>query len=97
MAVERKCKNCGTWNGEVDYCSNCNALISPVIIESNREAEREKVRQDQPPSKLDILMDKWKNSRFLVVRIFYKIVYTISVIFFAIASFFAWMAVSPNG
>lgn len=97
MAVERKCKNCGVWNQENDYCTACNSLISPMIIEEQREALREKVREDKPPTKLDIWMDQWKNSRFLLVRVFYKIVYTISVIFFAIASFFAWMAVSPNG
>jgi len=96
MATERKCPNCQTWNKNNDYCTECNTLLSPVIIEQEREKEREK-RRYRPPSKLDIFIDKWKNSRFLIMRILFKIVYSVAVIFFSIASFFAWLAASPNG
>jgi len=97
MAIQRKCTSCGTWNLDNDYCSSCNTLISPIIIEEEREKAREERRKNVPLSKTDIFINNWKNSRFFLLRWLYKIVYTISVIFIAIASFFAWMAASPNG
>jgi len=96
MAVERKCLKCGTWNKDNDYCVSCGEAVSPIVIENKREEEREKQRHREP-SKFDIFIQKWKNSRYLILRIIYKILYTISFIFFAIASFFAWLAASPNG
>ena len=72
-------------------------MISPIKIEEERERVREEIRQNAPLSKTDIFINNWKNSRFFLVRWLYKIVYTISVIFIGIASFFAWMAASPNG
>ncbi len=97
MAIERKCPNCETWNSDNDYCTKCGTMISPIKIEEERERVREEIRQNAPLSKTDIFINNWKNSRFFLVRWLYKIVYTISVIFIGIASFFAWMAASPNG
>lgn len=97
MAVERKCLVCQTWNNDNDYCTNCGNLLSPVLIEEKRERERELRRNLVPPTKLDIFIDNWKNSRFLVLRVIYQILYGIAFIFFAIASFFAYLAASPNG
>lgn len=97
MAVERKCLNCGTWNTDNDYCTNCNNAVSPIIIEEKREAKREEIRNNRVPSKLDLFIDKWQNSRFWILRVLYKILYTIGVIFFSIAGFFAWLSASPNG
>lgn len=97
MATERKCPSCGTWNKDEDYCTNCGALISPKIIEEKREEAREERRNSIPPTKLDLFLERWKNSKYLLLRIIYQIVYAISVTFIAIASFFAWLAASPNG
>lgn len=96
MGVERKCPNCGTWNKDEDYCVNCGTVLSPKIIEEKREKKREK-RRYRPPTKFDLFIRKWKNSRFWLLRVLYRVLYTIGVIFFAIASFFAWIAASPNG
>ena len=97
MATERKCPSCSTWNKEEDYCTNCGTLISPIIIEQKREEMREERRKSIPPTKFDIFIDRWENSRYLLLRILYKVVYTITIGFLAIASFFAWLAASPNG
>ena len=97
MAVERKCLKCNTWNKENDYCTKCGNAISPVVIEEIREKKREEIRKNTPPSKTDVFIDKWKNSQFFLLRWLYHILYTIAFIFFAIASFFAWLAASPNG
>lgn len=96
MAIERKCPKCQQWNKEEDYCTNCGTVLSPEIIEEEREKVREK-RRFREPTKFDLFIERWKNSRFLFLRIVYKVLSTIGVIFFAIASFFAWLAASPNG
>ncbi len=96
MATERKCPKCQFWNKDEDYCVNCGEVLSPKIIEEKREERREKQRY-RPPTKFDIFIDKWRNSRYWVLRVLYRVLYTIGVIFFSIASFFAWLAASPNG
>lgn len=97
MAVERKCLKCGTWNRDEDHCSNCGELISPILIEEEREKEREARRESMPPTALDRFVIAWKNHPFFLIRWIYYILYSIGFAFFAIASFFAWMAASPNG
>lgn len=97
MATEIKCPSCSTWNKDEDYCTNCGTLISPKIIEEQREAVREERRNSIPPTKFDLFLKRWENSKYLFMRVLYKIVYTITVGFIAIASFFAWLAASPNG
>ena len=96
MPVERKCPKCNTWNKEEDYCTNCGTVLSPVIIEEQREKKREEERRREP-TKFDIFLNNWKNSRFFLLRALYQILYTVGVIFITIASFFAWLAASPNG
>lgn len=97
MAIQRKCSNCATWNGENDYCSQCGEVLNPVLIEENREAERESRRQRRQPDQLDRFLLSWKYSRFLLLRWLYYLLRSIAILFFAIASFFAWLAASPNG
>lgn len=97
MGVERKCTKCNTWNKDEDYCVNCGNVLSPQIIEALREEKREEARKNKAPTKLDIFLDKWKNSRFFLFKALYYILYSIGVIFFSIAGFFAWMAAAPNG
>lgn len=97
MSVQRKCPECGTWNNDEHFCTNCGALLDPVLIEEQREEEREERRRNTPPSKLDVFIDKWKNHPFFLFKALYYILYTIGFIFFAVASFFAWIAASPNG
>lgn len=96
MATERKCPNCNTWNKDEDYCLNCNTLLSPKIIEQQRELVREQQRH-RDPTAFDLFILRWKNSKYLLLRVLYKVLHTIAVIFFAVASFFAWIAASPNG
>jgi uncharacterized membrane protein YvbJ len=97
MAVERRCPSCGHWNKDEDRCVKCGTPISPTLIEEIREEKREEIRRNTPPTRLDILVEKWKNSRFFLVKATYYILYSIAFTFMAIASFFAWLAASPNG
>lgn len=97
MGVQRKCPKCLTWNNEESHCVKCHELIDPVLIEDEREKVREEIRNSVPLTKLDIFIERWKNSKYLLLRIIYKIVYSIAIIFVSIAGFFAWLAASPNG
>lgn len=97
MAVKRKCTACGTWNEDQDYCIECGQLISPLLIEEIRETQREERRNSIPPTKLDLFIERWKHSKYFVLRVLFQILYAISFAFIAIASFFAYLAASPNG
>ncbi len=97
MAVERKCTKCGTWNRDEDFCVQCGNSISPRQIELERELKREEIRKNTPPTSLDRFIERWKNSPYFLLRVLYQIVYGVSVAFVAIASFFAYLAASPNG
>lgn len=97
MATECKCPKCETWNKDLDYCSNCGHLISSKIIEENREVAREERRNSIPATKLEIFIKNWKESKYFLLRLIYKILYTIAFIFITIASLFAYLAASPNG
>jgi hypothetical protein len=97
MSVQRKCSTCQTWNSDVHHCSNCGTPISSRIIEEHREAKRENRRQNKLPSNLELFILKWEGSNYFILRVLYKIVYTIAFIFLAIASFFAYLAAAPNG
>ena len=97
MSVERKCPDCNHWNRENDYCSVCGTVLSPAIIEDKREEEREERRKKEPKTPLDLFLENWENSRFLLIRISFKIVYTIWAIVMGIAFFFAYLTIGSNG
>lgn len=98
MAIKRKCPECDTWNdGAADYCITCNELISPTIIEEIRKKKREDIERQKPKDKIDIFLEKWKTSRFFLVRMVYYIVYSIVAIVGGISLFFAYITVGANG
>jgi len=91
-----KCINCGTFNQNLDYCSNCGQLINPELLRKKSIQERKKSIQEQfSKSKIEIqntLFYQLKNHRFWIVRVFATIVYSVWVIVMAIGSFLAWLA-----
>lgn len=97
MPVERKCPVCSHWNGSENHCSVCGTVLSPEIIEKQREEEREARRKNQPKTPLDHFLENWENSRFYLLRITFKIVYTIWAIVMGIAFFFAYLTIGSNG
>lgn len=98
MALKRKCQQCDTWNdGAADYCIHCGNVLSPALIEAERERQREERRRNEPKTPLDLFLESWEKSRFLLLRILYKIVYTITAIVMGIAFFFAYITIGSNG
>jgi ribosomal protein L32 len=97
MSVERKCPSCNHWNREEDFCTVCGTILSPEIIEEKREEEREIRRKNVPKTSFEVFIENWENSRFLLFRIIYKILYTIWAIVMGIAFLFAYLTIGSNG
>lgn len=97
MAVQRKCSQCATWNNDEDYCVNCGNVLSPQLIEVEKEKVRKKRRESALPSKLDVFIDHWKGSKYWVFRALYQLLYSVAVIFFSIGAFFAWLVTGAYG
>lgn len=97
MAVQRKCPSCGKWNYDEDYCVSCEAVLSPKLIEKEKEKKRQERRDQEKPSQLDVVIDKWKNSKCWILRVSYQVLYTVGMLFFSIAAFFAWLVTGAYG
>lgn len=94
--IERKCLKCNTWNQAEDYCKSCNEPLSPVALDKVREEKRAEEERNKVPSKTEVLMQKAKNSRFLLVRWMYYLFYSIFMFIGAIGAMMAWMAALAN-
>ncbi|MDX1350054.1 MAG: PspC domain-containing protein [Putridiphycobacter sp.] len=94
--IQRRCTNCGTWNGDVDHCENCNNPISIKEIERIEHIKKEEIAAQQPKEKLEIFIDKYKQHPFFMVRLIFFILNSIFMVFMGIGSliayFIAWTA-----
>ena len=93
MSSHIKCPNCGVFNTNRDYCKNCNTPLSYEerrAISHKKETKerniRERIEKEQSPS----FYEKYKDHRFLIVRVVVKIVHSIWMAFVAIGMFIAW-------
>lgn len=91
-----KCNTCGTFNRNLDYCSNCGELINPTLIRKENIDKRKKKQNEQRKKEQveaeNSFFNKLRNHRFWIVRIFATILYSVWVIILAIGSFLAWLA-----
>ena len=97
MAISRKCAKCKVWTESLSHCSECGEVLDHELIQAKREQERKEYQESLPPSKLDVFFHEFKNSRFLLIRVFYRLLYSIWFIMFSIVSFFiALIAAGPG-
>lgn len=89
--IERKCLSCGTWNKEEKFCTTCSAPLAPEEIDKVEDAKREQIRLSQPKPQLDVLLDKAKNSKYLLVRGLFYVMYSVAFVVFAISAFLAYL------
>ena len=94
MASQIKCPNCGIYNTNKEYCTNCGTLLShkkrrelAFVQDEKDRKERERIQKEQSPS----FYERYGNHRFLIVRIFAKIIHSIWMAFMAIGMFIAWL------
>lgn len=96
-ALERKCTNCNTWSSNQDYCPKCGQAISSLAIGKEEEQNRITVIANRPPTKLDVLVEDMKHSKYWIVRAFFHVGYSIWTLFMLILSFFMWIiALTPG-
>jgi len=95
--IERKCLKCSTWNGEEDFCVNCGEPLSPKEIQKKEDALKKIELENKPKDKLDILMERAKNSKYLVVRWMFYSAYSVGVMVAAIGSFLAYLVAWTAG
>lgn len=89
-----KCPNCGIYNVNSDYCSKCHTVLSykkrrELEYKKEQKARLERVRFEKAnnPS----FFEKYEDHRFLLVRIFVKLLKSIWVVVMAIGMFIAWL------
>lgn len=94
--IERKCTHCGTWNGNVDVCENCNNPVSIKEIERIEQIEKAAIAAQQPKERIEIWIEKYKNHPFFLVRWIFLVLNAIFMVFMGIGSliayFIAWSA-----
>lgn len=95
--IERKCLKCSTWNNDEKFCKNCGAALAPEEIIREEDEKRAALEAAKPIPKLDQLLDKAKNSKYLLVRILFYALYSVALVVFAIASFVAYLVAWSPG
>ncbi len=98
MSVRRLCKKCNIYSVDSDYCSNCGDLINFEKIKKEESAKSTyEKKKHKPEEDLERIFEKIKNSRYLPVRIVYKVFYSIWFVFAAIISFFMFIIATMPG
>ncbi|WP_028870730.1 hypothetical protein [Psychroserpens burtonensis] len=94
MVSQIKCPNCGIYNTNVDYCTNCNTLLSSKLRRELQFAAQEKVRKEKrnlEEEKAVSWIERFSKHRFLIVRVLAKTVRSIWLAFVAVGVFIAWL------
>lgn len=97
MAIQRRCPSCRAWNGDEDHCIHCGEVLDPELIRENQHAIREERRKKERPSQLDMFVESWKNSRWLLLRGLYWVAYSVWFVIFSIVSFFLVLIAGTPG
>lgn len=89
-----KCLNCGLYNKNVDYCIQCNTLLSSkkrrelaFANDEKERSERERVQKEVSPS----FYENYKDHPYFVVRVFVTVAHSIWTAFMALGMFIAWL------
>lgn len=94
MSITRniKCPNCGIFNTNKEYCTNCNTLISN---EKKRELKVEELKKEQIDKAIyrlenPNLAERLKKHPFFLYKIVGWILYSAIMVVSAIGAFLAW-------
>lgn len=94
--AQRKCSNCGLWNTDVDYCTNCNTVLNLKLKAQQERIEKIKTEPKPKPDQLDKIYDWFQYHPFLLVRVIFNIFRSVWVALMAVLTFFiysiAWAA-----
>ncbi|MDX1272179.1 TFIIB-type zinc ribbon-containing protein [Bizionia paragorgiae] len=89
-----KCPNCGVYNKNRDYCSECGTVLSyqkrrelAYKKEQEDRLKRQRIEKENNPS----FFEKYENHRFWIVRAVVKVFKSIYMAIMAIGMFIAWL------
>lgn len=95
--MERKCTSCGTWNSDEDFCTNCGSPISLKELKKLERQRQEKRLEEGKKTKVDLMLARMKSSPNLFVRLTYRVLYSVWVVYMAIATAILWfIALGPG-
>ncbi|WP_299782133.1 hypothetical protein [uncultured Formosa sp.] len=92
--VKIKCPNCGLFNTNADYCSNCGTLLSYKKrreLAHKEEQQKQKARKDAEKKASPSWIETGKKSKYLIVRLGAQFFNGIVIAVMAIGAFFAWL------
>ncbi len=93
---EIKCLKCGIWNQGGLYCSSCGNVIAYAEEQRLKILEDEKKEAERPRDSFEKTMIRWKEHRWWILRVFYRVAYGTSLVFGLFAALMAWMAALVN-
>tara|TARA_B100001769_G_C21580525_1_gene328332 strand:- start:118 stop:408 length:291 start_codon:yes stop_codon:yes gene_type:complete len=88
MLVERKCLGCGEWISN-DICEKCGLDSNPKRVRIQKIRAVQTKKEEQQPPRLELFLQKWKNTKNPFFKSTYWIGYSVWFIYMAILSFFA--------
>ncbi|MFM1932337.1 MAG: hypothetical protein RL226_1640 [Bacteroidota bacterium] len=95
--VSRKCLECGHWNdGGSSHCTQCSKLIDPVQLQQNR-LEEKRLREQTPPSWLDQLIDRTKQSKNPFVIAAVALLRAAWFVYWVVITFIIWLVAATPG
>jgi len=97
MPVERKCPHCKTWNKSNDFCTNCEATISPQQIIRERIKIQKQEEQNKTPSKIDLFLKKIKTSTNPLIKTAYYFLASIWAIYMFLLGIILYLSAVTNG
>ncbi|MDM1372112.1 MAG: hypothetical protein ACRCVU_04120 [Flavobacterium sp.] len=93
--VHIRCSQCGTFNIDTEQCVNCGHALNMVKQREQVriEVERERVVKAlaEEPSAIEKFLQRMTNHKWLVVRLFFKLIYGVWMVVMAIGMFLAWL------
>ena len=94
MAENRriKCPNCGIFNSNAEYCTNCNTLISHQKKRELKEAALKQSQIDEVLYKIENpnLAERLKKHPFFLYRFFGWVLYSAIMVVSTIGAGLAW-------
>ena len=98
MGISRKCNRCGTWTVDNDRCSNCgNEINFEKIKRRDQKKQTQKIIQEKGPDQIERFLNRFKNSRFILVKGLYYLLYSVWFVLASIVSFFMFLTAMGPG
>lgn len=95
--MQRKCPKCGTWNGSEDNCISCGEVLNYSLIRKKEDTKRIEAFSSRPPDWFDKFLHNFKNSKYILIRAVYYMLYSVWFLFALLVSSFLYMVAAGPG